>query len=273
MTDTDDNGTLSALNAGASLGQPRRADGDYAIVPQGYVLNDLEPYQRFPRRKRGNVSMSTVESFIAYVNKHYTQDYSVIYAALDPTKYMASMVAVLNDHSSLNADWRDHKCTFIPKGSVEFGRWLGKDRMPMKQVEFAAWLEDNLGDIATVEGFPTGVEILKMAIGFEATADKRLKSRINLQSGGVRFEFVDDEDKDTRTTMEAYSRFMLGLPVFYGAKVAYQVEARLKYREHNGSLTFWYELIRPDKVFAEAIEEDLKRVVDETDVMMLYGSM
>lgn len=273
MTDADDNDTLSAINAGASLGQPRRADGDYAIVPQGYALHDLERFQLNPYRKIGNIYTTTVESFIAYVNKHAMPGTSVIYAAVDPTKYQASLVAVLNDHGDTIANWRDHKCTFTPKGSIEFGRWIGKDRKEMPQGEFAAWLEDNLGDIATVEGFPTGIEILKMALGFEATADKRLKSRINLQSGGTRFEFVDDEDKDTRTTMEAFSRFMLGLPVFYGAKVAYQLEARLKYRENNGSLTFWYELIRPDKVFALATQEDLERVAAETGLMMLYGSI
>lgn len=57
---------------------------------------------------------------------------------------------------------------------------------------------------------PAGADVLQMALGFEANAEKRLRSKINLQSGGgVQFEFVEDEDKDTRTKMQVFERFTL----------------------------------------------------------------
>ena len=44
--------------------------------------------------------------------------------------------------------------------------------------------------------------MLAMSLGFERTSEKRLKSKVNLQSGSFRLEYIDDEDKDTRTSMK-----------------------------------------------------------------------
>lgn len=149
--------------------------------------------------------------------------------------------------------------------------WIGKNKSNMNQADFATWLEDNLGDIANVPNMPTGAQMLTMALAFEANAEKRLKSRINLQSGGVRFEYVEDEDKDTRTSMEVFQRFTLGLPVFEGSSDAYPVEARLKYRDSGGKVSFWYELIRPDKAFKTAVQSALDEIKDATGFMILHG--
>jgi uncharacterized protein YfdQ (DUF2303 family) len=110
-----------------------------------------------------------------------------------------------------------------------------------------------------------------MALGFEANADKRLRSKINLQSGGVQFEFVEDETKDTRTRMQVFERFTIGIPVFDGSQSAYPVEARLKYREKDGKVTFWYELIRQDRVFKSAVTDELRRIQEATGFNVVSG--
>lgn len=96
--------------------------------------------------------------------------------------------------------------------------------------------------------------------------------QINLQNGGVSFEFVEDETKETRTRMVVFERFTLGLPVFDGSTTAYAIEARLKYREKEGSVTFWYELIRPDRVFKDAVADTLNQIKEQTGFMLLHGS-
>lgn len=111
-----------------------------------------------------------------------------------------------------------------------------------------------------------------MALGFEANAEKRLRSKINLQNGGVQFEFVEDEDKDTRTSMKVFERFTLGLPVFDGSGSAYPLEARLKYRDKSGTLSFWYELIRPDRVFKTAVADELANIKAGTSLNIIAGS-
>jgi uncharacterized protein YfdQ (DUF2303 family) len=268
----------TALDAGAAIGQNTRiVDADpgftpFIVVPEGYSVENLEKLLPAPARKRASVTMTDAASFVSYTKKHGSLDECVIYANVDADTNKCNLLAIINDDKADSPQWRDHKCLFSPKLSLEWTRWLGSNKKTMKQSEFATWLEDNLGDIASVPNMPSGADILAMALGFEANADKKFRSKINLQNGGVSFEFVEDETKETRTRMVVFERFTLGLPVFDGGTIGYVIEARLKYREKEGSVTFWYELIRPDRVFKDAVADTLNQIKEQTGFMLLHGS-
>ena len=244
----------------------------FVVVPENHRVEDLERLLDKPSRVKAEVIVTEAESFINYVNKHKADTFSMIYADMDSEKNSLSLIAVIDDNGpASNPCWRGHRCIFTPNLSVEWKRWLSRNKQHFSQTDFATWLEDNLPDIAGVEGMPSGADILQMALGFEANAEKRLRSKINLQNGGVQFEFVEDEDKDTRTKMQVFERFTLGLPVFDGSASAYPLEARLKYREKDGKVTFWYELIRPDRVFKTAANDDLGKIKDGTGLPIIFG--
>ena len=57
-----------------------------------------------------------------------------------------------------------------------------------------------------------------------------------------------------------------------GSTSAYPLEARLKYRESGGKLSFWYELIRPDRVFKTAVVDDLQKIKDATGFPIVFGT-
>lgn len=273
------------LRFGSAIGVPRSpittdqnrdidpaAGIPYAVLPEGYSVESLHYLLPAPVRKTGAITTTTIGSFIDYSKKHGSLADCAIYASIDSEKSFVNLVAVIDDHGADQPHWREHRCTMTPDISVEWKRWMLANKKPMNQADFAAWLEENLGDIANVTGMPTGAQMLTMALAFEATAEKRLKSRINLQSGGVRFEYVEDEDKDTRTSMEVFQRFTLGIPVFDGSNDAYPVEARLKYRDTGGKLTFWYELIRPDRAFKTAAQSMLDKIKADLGFMVIYGA-
>lgn len=278
--ETNDNNTVKDVAALAlsAVGQrvanmPTYGEGTpFVIVPEGYSVHDLETSLPAPIRKRGTVCVTTPESFIDVTKRHGSMANCSIYASVDAEKSLCSMVAVLNDSSEDSPSWRDHRCQFSPKLSVEWVRWVSKHAAKMDQATFASWLEENLGDVASVDGSPSGTQILEMALAFEATAEKRLKSRINLQSGGVRFEYVEDEDKDTRVSMQVFERFTLALPVFDGSNEAYPVTARLKYRDNQGKVSFWYELIRPDRAFKTAVQSALDQIKSSTGFPVIFGT-
>lgn len=277
---TQVSGIKEALDAGALLAGPMvpvySDDGrvPFLAVPDGYDVKSLENFLPAPTRKRADVSITTTDSFIGYAKKHGSLDECVIYAEVDAEQSKCVLRALMNDNGATEAKWRDHRCTFAPALSVEWKRWLSKNgpAKAMTQADFATWLEDNQGDVRSVNGSPSGADILFMAQAFEVNADRRVKSHINLQSGGVRFEFVEDETKDTRTSMEVFRRFTLALPVFDGSSDAYPVEARLKYRDNNGKVSFWYELIRPDRAFKTAVQSALDQIKAETGFMLLQGT-
>ncbi len=270
------NNAKTLLDAGVASAAPNiliEGGIPYVVAPEDYRIKQLEDMLPAPVRKRSKVTTTDTESFIYYTHKHGKDGNTVIYADIDGESNKFNLVAVLDDHGykASDAQWREHRCQFEPAQAVEWKRWVGKNKAVFSQAEFAIWLEDNLSDIATVSNMPTGADILQMALGFEANADKRLRSKINLQNGGVRFEFVEDEDKDTRASMEVFQRFTLGLPVFEGSSSAYPLEARLKYREKEGKVTFWFELIRPDRVFKEAVDDELNRIKDATGFPVIAG--
>jgi len=62
------------------------------------------------------------------------------------------------------------------------------------------------------------------------------------------------------------------LRFFYGSGSAYPIEARLKYRVKDGSVVFWYELIRPDRVFKTAVEEELAKIKEATKMPVILGN-
>lgn len=275
------------FNAGLTASRPRHplesADAQvvdvvkiegtpYVVVPEGSCLKDLEPLLPTPVRKRGEIKVSQTISFVDYLKKHGSLAECTIYADIDAQTSKVLMVGIIDDHGADKPGWRGHLCRFTPALSVEWKRWMGQNGKPMGQSDFATWLEDNLGDIASVPGMPSGAQILEMALGFEANADKRVRSHVNLQNGGIRFEYVEDETKDTRTSMEVFKRFTLGLPVFDGSSDAYPVEARLKYREKEGKLTFWYELIRPDRAFKTAVQSSVDAIKAGTGFPIIYGT-
>ncbi len=273
-------GIKDAIDAGTLLAGPQvpLLDPDkrvpFVVLPAGCEIGDIEKFLPFPTRKRATVTVSQTGSFIEYAKKHGSLDECVIYAEIDAEASKCVLLAVMNDNGATEPKWRDHRCTFAPALSVEWKRWLSKNgpKNAMSQTDFATWLEDNQGDVRSVNGSPSGADVLAMALAFEANADKRVKSHVNLQNGGVRFEYVEDETKDTRTAMEVFRRFTLALPVFDGSTDAYPVEARLKYRDNSGKVTFWYELIRPDRAFKTAVQSALDQIKAETGFMLLQGT-
>ena len=112
--------------------------------------------------------------------------------------------------------------------------------------------------------------MLEMALTFEANQDMRFKSAIRLQNGGVQMSFVQDDDAQTLQKMQVFDRFSIGLPVFWNGD-AYRIDARLRYRVRDGKLTFWFELIRQDKVLEAATQTLIGQIREKTGNPFFFG--
>lgn len=112
--------------------------------------------------------------------------------------------------------------------------------------------------------------MLEMALSFEANQDMRFKSAIRLQNGGVQMSFVQDDDDQTLQKMQLFERFAIGIPVFWNGD-AYRIEARLRYRVRDGKLTFWYDLLRQDKVLEAATKTVIEQIRTNTGNPFFFG--
>lgn len=247
---------------------------DY-LLPPGWRHQrvDDEPLLIAPRRKQAAVMLNDAASFIAYASRHGQPTASTIWCKADFSAQQLGFRAVLDDHegSPGGQHWRTHTADFTPALSEEWKRWAARNNKPMPQVEFAAWIEENLRDITTADGFPTGSQMLEMALNLEAQQESRFRSKVRLQSGGVALEYVATDDDTTVQKMAIFERFALGIPVFWNGS-AYGLEARLRYRIKEGRVEFWYQLIRPDKVFEQAAREIINTIGTALPFPLFHGT-
>lgn len=228
----------------------KKADGDYAVLPEGHTLQDLEEYQERPRRIEHAISVSTARSFIKYVTD-FSTDYSVVFAYLKQQQFKA----VLDYHHPVNgAGWCDHTVTYSCPIDIRWKTWTGQNGNPLKQVDFARFIEDNQIDIVK----PLGADILAIAKELQAKKAIEFKSGQNLSNGDIQFTY-NETTNGAAGQLAIPETFTLGIPV-YEEGDKYEVTARLRYRISDGGLVLWYDLLRPDRM-----EEDAFKAV-ETEI-------
>lgn len=241
-------------------------------VPKSFDLKevDFEKLLPNPRRTKGTATFSDARSFIDYIATH-ARNGTTVWCDFDPQTFGLSFTGVLDEHSADLAGWRQHKAVFKPAMSAEWKAWTG-NQQPKGQIEFAEYLERHETDIATQEGYPTSLQMMKMATEFEANSEKAFKSVARLQGGGVRMQYVNDDDARTLEEMKVFEKFQIGIPVFWAGS-AYRIDARLKYRHGQGKVNFYYELIRADRVHDTAARELIAEITAGIgDVPLLMGS-
>jgi uncharacterized protein YfdQ (DUF2303 family) len=245
-----------------------------------HIAIDNEVLLAHPRRAKAAATLTDPESFLGYV-KHHAKDSTTVWADFNPVTYQLSFKAVIDEHGPEAAGWRKHTAYYSPAMSNEWGIWIGNNgsKNTMSQVEFALFLENQEEDIASVPGFPTQLDMLKMATEFEARQDQGIKSTVRLQNGGVEMSYVSNDDAQTIEKMKVFDRFKIGIPVFRGIKdelgqpLGYIIEARLRYRTTQNRATFWYELVRPDKTHELAAKQLLATVKEGLgSIPLLMGS-
>lgn len=248
----------------------------YALPP-GWVekIFDEEHLLDQPARKKGNVNLDDIGSYIDYINRHKSPSSTTIYVIADYVGGSVSFRCVINDHEAYlgtvpTQNWKDFVALYQPRKSVEWERWTRNNKEAFSQFEFATFIEDNLQDIAESEGMPTAIQLLEMATKFQATMDMRFKSNIRTQNGGVDLIFVNDDDAQTVEKMKMFEKISIRMPVFWGGE-PYRVTARLRYRVKDGGLKFWYELIREDKVMEDATKTMIEKIKADTGAPLFFG--
>jgi uncharacterized protein YfdQ (DUF2303 family) len=250
-------------------------------MPKGADLKevkvDLEHLLPAPRATKAHAKLAGPADFLAYVARHKKAE-TLVWCDFNPQTFKLRFTAVIDEHAANSPGWRRHTAELDPMMSAEWKVWKETwDRKSMAQTPFAEFLQENTENITSTEasvkaGYPTALQMLTMATNFVMNEERSLKSSVRLQSGGVRLTYVADPDKGTTEDMAMFEKFQIGIPVFHGAG-GWAIDARLKYRNNSGKLSFHYELVRPDRVHqaaAEALIEQVRTGLGE--VPMMFGA-
>lgn len=241
-------------------------------VPKGFEIKSIDSENLLPRPRRAKAAatLSDTDSFIEYVKRHAGSE-TVVWCDFNPQTFALSFKAVIDEHGKGEPGWRGHTASYKPDMSPEWKVWSKHHCVTMDQLTFAEFIEANADDVTTADGWPTSLQMLTMATQFEATQESVFKSTARLQSGGVRLTYIADPDSGTTEQMQVFEKFQIGIPVFQAGS-AWRMTARLKYRLHAGKVSFFYELVRPDRTHQGAAKELIDTIRAAVEVPVLMGS-
>jgi uncharacterized protein YfdQ (DUF2303 family) len=106
-----DNKEMAYIVAAAAKARNDYGLTPHLIVPEGFVVEDLEHLMPTPARARGVFEATTPRAWEEYVSR-YASEQTVIFC--EPTR----IVAVLNGHGRQSPGWCDHIAVFRSKTPV-----------------------------------------------------------------------------------------------------------------------------------------------------------
>lgn len=222
---------------------------------------DLRSYADQPDARQGVYTVADADSFRAAL-KHWQNDQLTIWVHPEGKE----IVAVLNDapggDDPAQVGWGDHRIVYRLRHSPEWELWMSKDDQLLAQDDFADHIEEGQPDIA----IPDGAELLEMIQNLHGTTSVTWRSKVNVTSGAVTAEWVEDIDGQTTTknsgSLEIPRTFTLGLAPILGEDRR-EIDASLRWRPRNGGLFLGYKLARPERLLLDCLQDMAKQMKDE----------
>lgn len=271
---------VADLARAATSPRPLEPGGVY-LVHNGdgtSTLHDLRDPDEWPERIAQTVHMTTVDSLLAYWDKHFDPS-SDVYA----DRERRSITLVLDAHhgspsapdgtdEEFRARWQSHRAVLTLAHSDPLKAWLAHDGKLLDQVAFAEFVEDQ----ATYVVDPVAADLLEMAQHFQATIGATFKSGHKLISGQRQFEYTEQIDATVRGDSVAVpNNITLHLPVWRGATTAEELVARVRFRINHGGagkLGIGYKLVRPTELLDAAFEAEVSKVETHVGRPVLRGT-
>jgi uncharacterized protein YfdQ (DUF2303 family) len=298
-----------AKSAGTSIitvSAPSGAKGVPSAVPALIDPKDgqfvgLKPlfdaWREAPERKAGIARVTTLASFIDLTKRHQTEQ-SVIFANTD---WRAPSLTTVVDYHHMNTDVADADGEIIGKavGKADNGRhrveykfplseewqaWVKADRQPMNQQTFAEFIEDHIAELAAPHeeeisywqeklggkvAYPH--ELKMLSIGLKVHAETRVSNAVTLQSGEGELTWEETHRDMKGDKLVVPSLFIIQLPPFFMGE-AIRLPVRLRYRVREGSVTWIFQMYRPDVYVTEQVNSDVERAARETDLPAYLGT-
>lgn len=258
------------------------------------------PFAERPDRRSGTSHHTRLPSFIDHVNRFKTGD-SAVFAKDDMTA--PKITAVLDYHEPVNftdgegnttldtvtvPSFCAHRTVYDFPLSPEWQSWMKTNGKAMTQADFAAFIEDNIGDIdvASIDDLSeaarafvskvagemaTPTKLIELSRGLAVYENSVVREARNLSTGEGEILFQSEHVDADGKPLVVPNYFVICIPVLQQGDF-YRLVARLRYRKSNGGLSFWYELWRPDLSFTDAFNEACGKVRTLTGLPLFFGS-
>lgn len=259
------------------------------VLPAGRRVESLKPildqFLTKPERRKGTIKLSTQESLIA-ISLRFASDASVLFANPDPAKPSFTIVFDYTPPGEKGTDWHQHRAVYAPILAEEWAAWREKDGEFMPSGEFAAFIEERIGDLvlkhesdegadeyaALVDGkFASPSELLVLSRGLEVNVNAKVKQATRLSSGEISVVYDEAHVDGDGRPIRVPQLFLISIPVFYGGDKR-RIVVRLRYRVTQSGIMWAYQLVSPDAVFTAAIEDAAETIQEGTELPLFFGS-
>lgn len=228
------------------------ADGDYSVFT-------TDQYAPTPRRKTGSYTLTNVDHFIAYLEKHAAE-----HTEMWGRPRTGIVTAVINAHGGPGQapGWEDHTATLHLTKTHDWNDWANIDRTWLTQEDFAEHVEDHLDSFLA----PTAADMLELAQHFKAHRYVEFESGKRTKSGATTLVYreTDKAKAGVKGDLDIPDRINLQVAPYEGF-ATYKLNARFRYRITNGQLAMSVVLERPNDILDAAFEHVTAQISDETN--------
>ena len=265
----------------------REAGVPVAVLPKGNGSSEIQSVKRLvdewrtsPERRRGVAQAFTLRSFTDLVNRH-KDGHSAIFAQIVASE--PKLLAVIDYHQTDGEPrFGEHRIAYDYPISDEWRAWRGKDGAVLSQLDFAAFIEDRVAELASPEAdecsmyeglFQTKIalptELIQLSRGIAVNVDSKVKEIRNLQSGEAQIIYDEVHKDGAGKPLTIPGLFIIQIPMFVGGNVI-RIVARLRYRRQEG-MKWFYHLYRWQDAMREHLLHDLAFVSAETELPVFEG--
>lgn len=252
----------------------------FLILPDGFEHHDVsDPHglKGAGRYIAQAVTLEAVDSLVDYVNRYRTAD-TVLFANIAAN----AITAVIDYHPAMSDDGRmqqrvaaaggfvAHKATMTLPFSEEWRLWTGISGRLQSQLDFARFLEENGADVRA----PDAAELLEACRDLQAHRKVNFTKAVRTHSDNENFEFTDETETRSRGGIELPTKFILGLPVYFGEpETELQAFLRCKLNPDEGGLQLGVQLHRAEHVRQAVFKQIMSDVGERTGCPVVFGKV
>lgn len=266
-TETDAVASLAVKAAGTAFALKTAGGREYIATSNGFSLTEVTPpnslEELMPKNIGQHVTLQNAEALVEYLNR-FKGDNSVMFADIADSR----IVAALDYHGKDKAALVKHKATLALPPSEEWKAWTGISGKMMEQLEFARFIEENAPDIRA----PDAATLLESVRDLQARRSVNFIKAVRTSSDNENFEFTDNTEARTKGDLELPTKFVLGIPVFFGDPDT-EVQAFLRWKLDEGKLTLGIKLHRAEHVRQAAFKLIVADAIERTNLTAVYGKI
>jgi uncharacterized protein YfdQ (DUF2303 family) len=267
---TNEAGTIAALAVkAAGVASIVKSDSgkEFLVVPHGFTEKEVTPPNALevlmPKIIRQDVTLQNADALIEYLNR-FKAETSMMFADVVSSR----IVGAIDYHGAAKPAHVSHKATLDLPPSEEWKTWTGISGQLKPQLEFARFIEENAPDIKA----PDAGSLLEAVRDLQARRSVNFIAAVRTNSDNESFEFNDNTEARSKGDIELPTKFVLGIPVYFGDPDV-EVQAFLRWKLEEGKLLLGIKLHRAEHIRQAAFKLIVTDAMEKTSLLAIYGKI